>query len=83
MKTKKLSYLTLLLFIAVGFNSCLEDFSVIGNGHSATETRGTSYFDEVKSSGSFEVFITPGDDYLVEVTAETNLLPYIITEVDN
>ena len=83
MKTQKLSHLAVLICIAIGLSSCIDNFTVIGNGHSATENRGTTYFDEVKSSGSYEVYISQGDDYLVEVTAETNLLPYIITEVDN
>lgn len=83
MKTMKLSYLAIPFAFAFGLNSCIDDFKVIGNGHVASETRSTSYFDEVKSNGSFEVYITPGDDYLVEVNAETNLIPYIITEVDN
>ena len=82
MKTMKFTLLTALLAIAFGFNSCIEDFSIIGNGHSSTETRWTPDFEEVKSSGSYEVYIVPGDDYLVEVTAESNLLPYIVTDVD-
>ena len=83
MKTKKMTLLAIALALTLGLNSCFEDFSIHGNGDEKTETRGSAPFDEVKSSGSFEVLIVPGDEYLVEVTAESNLLPYIVTDVDS
>lgn len=81
-KTIKLTWPLALLLFAFGLNSCLDDFSILGNGHQQTEDRWTTSFDEIKSSGAFEVYVASGDNYSVEVTAESNLLPYIITEVD-
>lgn len=82
MKTRKTMLLAVLLAISLGFNSCVEDFAVMGNGDRETETRWTSSFSKVKSGGIFQIEIIPGDDYSVEVSAESNLLPYIVTDVD-
>jgi hypothetical protein len=74
--------LAVLSAFSVGFFSCVGDFSVAGNGDPEMETREVSSFNEIKSSGDYEVEVIPGDDYLVEVTAESNLLPFIVTDVD-
>lgn len=70
----------MLLFAAT---SCLEEFSIHGNGISATQARSVSGFDKVKSSGSFDVHITKGDELEVLVSAEENILPYIETSVSD
>jgi hypothetical protein len=74
------------LFIAAnallaGASSCVDDIFVEGNGISKTEIRGASGFSQVSSSGDFNVTIVPGNDYEVEVTAESNLLSYVETDV--
>ncbi len=60
---------------------CWEDFTIGGNGIQATENRVITEFNEMKSSGSFDVHITNGDNYEVIVTAESNIIPYIETYV--
>ena len=82
MKTTRHSQWIFILFLAAGFNSCIDDFSIDGNGEAVTENRWTTTFNEVKVSGSYEVLIVQGDDYSVEITAESNLQPYIITDID-
>lgn len=82
MKQKKTISLFVAVFLLISLTSCWEDFSINGNGITKTETRWVSYFDEVQSSGSFIVEIVPGDEFSIEVTAESNLLPYIITDID-
>ena len=67
-----------LLFTTSG---CWEDFTIHGNGIEATEGRVITEFNELKSSGSFDVHITDGDDYEVIVNAESNIIPYIETYV--
>lgn len=79
MKTIKITSLfVLLLFITT---SCLDDIWLEGNGIVRTENRVASGFDEVTSSGDFNVTIVPGSKYTIEITAESNLLPYIETDV--
>jgi len=81
MKTIKITLLFSLCLILFGLNSCVEDIFVEGNGISRTESRSASGFDQISSSGDFLVTVVPGSKYSVEVTAESNLLPYIETDV--
>jgi hypothetical protein len=81
MKTIKITLLFSLFLILLGLNSCIEDIFIEGNGISRTESRSVSGFDQISSSGDFHVIVMPGSKYSVEVTAETNLLPYIETDV--
>jgi hypothetical protein len=69
----------LLLF---GTGSCIEELFIEGNGILRTEVRDDEGFTKVSSSGDFNVTILPGENYSVEITAESNLLPYISTNVD-
>lgn len=79
MKTiKQFSFYALLLFAATG---CLEDLTLHGNGISATQARPVSGFDKVNSSGQFDVHITNGAEFKVEINSEENLIPYIETRV--
>lgn len=82
MKTIKLLLLSsgALLFATT---SCIEDFTIHGNGMAASEGRITTVFNQVKSEGAFDVHITSGDEFDIIVNAESNLLPYIETDVNN
>ena len=83
METMKTSRVTLLLLaVALMLSSCLEDLSIHGNGRLATEDRWVAPFNKVKVTGEYNVFIVPGDEYTVEVTAESNLLGHIVTDRD-
>ena len=68
------------LFTLIGFSGC-DDHFIRGNGIAENETRFSSTFEKVKSSGEFDVHITTGDEIEVMVNAETNLLQYIDTRV--
>ena len=68
----------ILLFVLTG---CLDGIIIRGNGIPGTETRYAQNFSQVTSSGSFIVHVSNSDEYEVIVTAETNILPYIETEV--
>jgi hypothetical protein len=85
MKTNKTfknhSFIALLALLSLTTSSCVDDIFVEGNGIVRTENRYASGFNEVSSSGDFKVTIMPGDEYSVEVTAESNLLSYIETDV--
>lgn len=67
--------------ILLSMTSCLDEFFVSGNHSPATENRYARDFRSVASSGEFIVNIVPGDEYMVQVTAESNLLSYIETDV--
>ena len=61
-------------------NSCN---MISGNGNIRSEKRNTGDFRSVKTSGSIDVEINSGDTYAVTVEDDDNLLPYIVTEVNN
>ncbi len=78
---RKTAGFVLALSLLVGSTSCLDEYFISGNHSPATEMRRARNFDEVSVSGSFDVQIIPGDEYSVRITAESNLLDYIETEV--
>ncbi|WP_196895978.1 head GIN domain-containing protein [Aureivirga marina] len=70
----------LILFISVT-NVNAQWKKIKGNKNLITATREISYFQEIKSKGSFKVILTDGKQGEIEITAEENLMEYIITEV--
>lgn len=52
-----------------------------GNGQMQSQNREAGNFNEISSSGPFDIVLTQGNTTSVKVEAESNLLPYIITEV--
>jgi hypothetical protein len=70
----------ILLIASFSFASC----NVIsGNGNVREENRDIRDFNTVKTSGSIDVEIKSGDSYVLSVENDENLLPYIVTEVNN
>lgn len=61
---------------ALGLASC---GGVVGNGKIATESRNVQGFQAISLGGSGSLAVHRGD-FKVEVTGDSNLLPYIITE---
>lgn len=81
MQTIKLPLVLSLFVLLFGISSCDEDLFLEGNGNLRSEFRSASGFKDIASSGDFKVTVTPGSSYSVEVSAESNLLPYIETDV--
>ncbi len=81
MKTIKLLTFPLFLFLLSLNTSCIDDIFVEGNGMPGSEGRITKPFTEIASSGDYVVHVTHGNKYEVLLYAETNLLPYIETNV--
>jgi len=81
-KTTQIQFILALLVLSLGTSSCLDEMFIDGNGISRTETRNAEGFNQISSSGDFIVTVMPGNSYSVEITAESNLLPYISTNVD-
>lgn len=79
---KIVEFISFLLFVLVlGAISCVDDILLEGNGDRRSEFRAATGFDQIASSGDFRVIVKPGEDYSVEVSAESNLLSFIETEV--
>lgn len=70
----------ILLIASVVFASCQ---TVTGNGNVREEKRNIPDINEVNTSGSIDVEIKNGDTYSLTVQDDENLLPYVITEVNN
>ena len=72
-----------LFAIFVFFSSCrfVTGQRIRGNGNVRTETRSPGNFKSVSSHGSFDVFVSSGQQ-AVKIEAEENLLPYIETYVE-
>jgi Putative auto-transporter adhesin, head GIN domain len=56
---------------------------ISGNGNIRAEKRNMGDFKSVKTSGSIDVEINSGDTYAVSAEDDDNLLPYIVTEVND
>jgi hypothetical protein len=85
MKKQTLVLPSILVVIALISYSCENILfgCIEGNGRVKVEERSISAFDEILSSGSFEVYITQDTVHKLDVEAESNLLPYISTSVRN
>jgi hypothetical protein len=82
MKTFRFTSILLIgLFILT--TSCFRWWDCIdGVGEVQTDERVLDGFNEIVSEGSFDVYVNQGNDYSVTVEAQSNLLPYIVTEVN-
>ena len=72
----------LLLTLVFTFSACGWR-NVKGNGNVITSNRNEGRFDGVKTAGSFDLYVSQGDDYTIRIEAEENLMKYITTEVEN
>jgi len=81
MKTIKQLILSASILVLILTTSCIDDLTIRGNGIEVTQGRITPQFDQVKAEGAFDVHITNGPDLEVIIIAESNILPYIETEV--
>lgn len=82
MKTKGfLATVVACILLLTGMTASAQRERVAGNGNIKKETRNVSGFKSVGTSGSFNVYITPGTSKTIEVEADENILPYIETEL--
>ena len=71
--------------IVLTFTSCINaQFGkrIRGNGDVITKTRNVSDYDKISVGGPFDVKLIPGKEGKITIKGESNLLDYIITEVD-
>lgn len=81
MKVK--SIIILALFVGLGFSSCTKSMLIRGNGNVTTQIRELDDFSKLANNGSFEVNIIADSSSYVIIEAESNLIPHILTMVDN
>ena len=79
------SALTPLAFMALCLSGCGGVFQpqIIGSGKAATEKREVAPFTKIQGGGAIHVEATVGEPQSLEVTTDDNLVPHILTEVDN
>lgn len=80
---RTLKFMLLALLTVPLLSGCVYDLFVEGNYDYVEETRSIPEFDEIVSSGSFNVFFEYASEEEVLVQCESNLLPYIETAVFN
>ncbi len=75
----------LILAIPVFFSSChmLGYKRIKGNGHVITEQRTIAQAAKIKLSGVLDIELTEGPATSVKVEADENVLPYVITRMEN
>ncbi|MBW8243603.1 DUF2807 domain-containing protein [Muricauda oceani] len=78
MKLKK----SIILWCATIVVSCSSD-DITGSGTLTTESRELNAFTAVSVKGIANVNITQGDSQTVEITADSNVIDYLRTEVEN
>lgn len=84
MKTKAfLLPLALCAIILSAFAPVQNKEKVKGSGNIKKESRETSKFDGVATSGNFKVYVKQGNTNSVQIEADDNLLSYIETEVED
>lgn len=86
MKLKPISLITscaLTVTILLGLSSCFNLNCIDGNNQVITQQRTIpGSFDEISLAADFTVFIKPGSsEEKIVVDAESNLMPYIITDI--
>ncbi len=54
-----------------------------GDGNTVTKSRETSDYDQIKVKGSLDVSLVAGTEGKISIKGESNLIPYIKTEVEN
>ncbi|MCB0667608.1 MAG: DUF2807 domain-containing protein [Saprospiraceae bacterium] len=64
------------------FSSCTKDI-IRGNGKIVTEDRQVEPFSEVQVVGNFDLNIHYGNDRSVKLETDANILPFLLTEVDD
>lgn len=82
MKAKKFLLFTPILLMVLIFSSCHDSLNCVeGNGHVTIEYRDVPAFYGIVSEGSFDVVIIQDTLTEVSVSAESNLIGYIRTQV--
>ncbi|KAA3601538.1 MAG: DUF2807 domain-containing protein [Calditrichaeota bacterium] len=77
---KKFNLINFFLILGL-ISACASAKNIKGNGNVVAEKRNVSNFEKVVVDGSFKVFIEHSKNETLEIEAEENILPHIISEV--
>lgn len=77
----QLGSLCLCIGLLVGCSSGSK--SITGNGQLKTESRQVSQFDSIRVHGAFKISVVQAADQMLSVSADSNILPKIITKVED
>ena len=77
----KTGIIAIIIVIATQTSCTLFTDCVEGNGNMKTESRDAVPFTAIANEASFHVVYIEGDEYTITVEAESNILPYIETEI--
>ena len=81
---KSLTIITLLFIGTTLFTSCSDDGMCIkGNNNQSTTSYSPTDFESITLDGSFNVEITQGDTYEIEVTGDDNIIDYFEYDIRN
>jgi len=80
---KKLIAIVVILAFTTSMNAQWFGKKVRGNGKMITKTRNVSDYDKISAGGSFDVKLVAGTEGKITIYIDENLLPYLITEVEN
>jgi hypothetical protein len=62
-------------------NACNKDI-IDGNGQLIEENRDVSSFNSIEVVGDIDIKLTAGDHYSINVRTHSNIMPYLITELE-
>lgn len=72
------------LFVIISLGSCIRNNEIInGNGTVVDENRTITSFTALDVSGSYKILFSLADTFSLQISAESNLLPRIVTKVEN
>lgn len=74
--------LSILLAAIVLLNACINRETIHGDGNQTTQTRDAGSFKRIQLMGSMNVEVKKGSERSIEVSADENLLPYILTKLE-
>lgn len=80
---KSIVLLTALLFVSFAQAQLWGSKKIKGNGNVTTITRSTSDYDAIHCAGWMDFILVKGNEGNLKIEGESNLLDYIITEVDH
>lgn len=83
MKTVIVKQMLLSAILAITLNSCAQygTNAINGNGNTTTISRSTAEYSGIKCAGSMDFILIKGQEGNITLEGESNLLPYIVTEV--
>ena len=72
-----------IILLTLSVMSCSNDDTISGSGQLVTVSREVEEFDAIQNMGVIDVKVVHGDQQKLEITADDNLINYLISNVEN